>query len=242
MITLYTNLPGSVDVTVDGAPAAVAEAGLSVDLTWGASHTFGAAAVLPLESGTRQLFSKWEVYNWNGAKREYSTNPLALAASDYGFTVKAIYVKQFYFDVVSPYGAVQNRGWYNEDSLVRAVVSGSPVNTSDTTRYYFWYWGDNPDDDAALSNPAKVTGPISLEAHWRPYFQLITNVSFDPFLKTTEFYPRGEVRRIEAKDYPGYFFQQWVYANENLPPIPYRVANVIMDGPHSLLALYTTWP
>jgi hypothetical protein len=75
-------------------------------------------SIKPVSSTERQSFQAWTI---NGEPSAGPANSNFVIGSN--MNVGAVYVKQYYVNVTSPYGQTQGSGWYNEGGTVKISLS-----------------------------------------------------------------------------------------------------------------------
>ena len=124
-------------------------------------HTVEVQSTISVDDATRYVFKGWQ----DGDK----SNPRMVTLFQDLF-LEAVYEKQFYVSVESPYGDASGAGWYAEGSVVAVSVVPTSVPMEGVlgllgTRNAFNAWSG--DVQSQLSTiPVRVDAPKSVTAQW----------------------------------------------------------------------------
>lgn len=149
-VTLETTLPNS-PLVFDGATYEVSGP-LQLEVKPGL-HTIQSPRVIGLTGQTRAVFTEWE----DGTPSFIRQVDLRSNA-----TIVAIYRKQYFVGVASPYGQVYGGGWYDENSTATILVQ--PPMISETGPIFRQWEGDS--GDAHPRALVFVASPKALQAGW----------------------------------------------------------------------------
>jgi hypothetical protein len=124
-------------------------------------------------NGTRRVFTNW---SGDASGTDYtSSNPIMMNGPK---TAIAVWKKQYYLTVTSPYGIVGGADWYDTNTIAYATLNTGTVDYGNGTRRIFNYWsGDASGTNYAQSDPITMNGPKTAIANWKTLYRLIVRTS-----------------------------------------------------------------
>jgi hypothetical protein len=118
-------------------------------------HTISVPPVIELGNTSRAVFLQWN--------ETISSPTLTLVLSGDAFLL-AIYLRQYYLSVRSPFGQTSGTGWHDENEIVMFQVT-PPVILDERTHLFAGWSGDS--SDSSPVSRIYMDGPRSISALWR---------------------------------------------------------------------------
>jgi hypothetical protein len=228
-------------IVVDGVIYAPGPQG-KVTFNWevGSTHVISILEkVYYTEPGARLVFKRWSTGETETSITVKVRGPMSIVA---------LYERQFYVEVVSPYGNPSGSGWYPEGSRVNLTVEDI-VYLDNNTRMVFSSWSTGQIPTSPDRNYVYVFKPVTVKAEWIKEYKL--SLRYDapagsPVLVGSGWYKEGSVVKVRAEpevaltDKEKIVFERWRVINGNMildnPEEPSQL--VTIDGPLTLEAVY----
>jgi len=118
-------------------------------------HTISVPPVIELGDTSRAVFLQWN--------ETISSATLTIKLSGDAFLL-AIYLRQYYLSVKSPFGQTSGTGWHDENEIVTFQVT-PPVILDERTHVFAGWSGDS--SDSSPVSRIYMDGPRSISALWR---------------------------------------------------------------------------
>jgi hypothetical protein len=155
-VTVITAYPG-VPVVFDGETVLTGTNGeVTVNATSG-EHVISTPPAVTLGNASRAVFEQW---NDSQASPSLHLN----ISSD--MTLLAIYRRQHYLSVTSPFGQTEGAGWYDENAT--ALFCVVPPFVVEQTVHAFRGWSGDSTDSSPVSS-LFMNGPKNVQASWEDF-------------------------------------------------------------------------
>jgi len=169
----------SVNVTIQGFPASLStnlyvDGALNGTLSGGSSRTL-LFSVSPTTHIVTVDFYVPNSAGLNGTRYlETETSWAFSAAGSHTFT----YATQYFLDVVSSFGTVKGKGWYDSGASVQVSLDQGEIEESPGTRHVFTNWAGDASGTSLTSTPIFMSQPRKAIANWKT--QYLLSVESDP--------------------------------------------------------------
>ena len=161
--------------------------------------------VLDLSNDTRYVVKGWRgTLNVSGAEFEVTVDsPLRL---------EAIWVREYYVEIVTAYGAVSpGSGWYEEGCLINLTVAEKIVDQGNGTRRVFWRWLVNNREVETYPLRLRVNSSLKVAAEWRTQYLISFKVLGEDGREVDAIFNVSHVNTVvrvnSSGEKPGY----WLY-------------------------------
>jgi len=143
---------------------------------WYDNHTavlLEAPVVIPISSGVQYRFDQWTIDS-----NSISGNPITVQMNS-SHTALAVYVKQYYLTVVTPYDTPGGEGWYDEGETAYTTLQVG-LEYVDGAAYGFTSWTGDTTGLDLLSDPILMNAPKTVVANWEisPVYGDIRTIGF----------------------------------------------------------------
>jgi hypothetical protein len=127
---------------------------LTADVTAG-KHTISAPSMISLSDASRAIFRQWNAT---------SSSPTLVLNLSSDTCLVAVYQRQHYLAVTSPFGLTTGTGWHDENSTVAFQVT-PPIVEDDRTHLFMGWSGDSRDPSPA--SYIFMNAPKNVSAEWK---------------------------------------------------------------------------
>lgn len=111
--------------------------------------------------------TRWVFIGWSDG----ISTPLRTIRLTKSSVIYAIYRKENYISVFSPYGSISGSGWHKSGSDVTISINPTIIELSNGTRFVFTHWtGDIISESPVIT--FKAESPITLKAFWKAQYYL----------------------------------------------------------------------
>ena len=130
------------------------------------SVPISAPAFINISNGTRESFLRWVGTGYGSYSGAGGIDSLTMYNN---ITETALWQRQYYLNITSPYGIASGSGWYNANSSPVFSISSNIITTAPGSRVVFEGWSTG-----AISNSsfAYLDGPKSIQAVWIKQYYL----------------------------------------------------------------------
>ena len=200
--TLPAQSSGTVKVELGGYPINVP---LVVDGVVYTPPQSGGRIVLYWEKGTQHSVSVLEKHYYTGSGERLTFtgwnrgegDSIVVTAGD-NMTILALYMREFYLQVYSPYGSPQGSGWYVEGSRVNVSIE-DVVPLGDGVRAVFTGWNTGMIPSSSTGNYLYMLEPTVVKAQWRIEYKLeIDTGESNTSVEGEGWYQAGTTARVKA--------------------------------------------
>lgn len=160
VIVGYTDVP----VEIDGVTYDTRANGQVTLMTTFGEHAILAPQAIALGNASRAVFIQWN---------STASSPALPVATLRDMSLLAIYRKQYYLNVTSPFGHTTGTGWYDENSVALFGVA-SPVVADSTTHVFLGWTGDS---GSSPESNVLMNGSKNVQALWGDIEPIKNNIS-----------------------------------------------------------------
>ena len=126
--------------------------------------------------------------------------------------LEAIWVRKYYIEIVTAYGAVSpGSGWYEEGCLINLTVAEKIVDQSNGTRRVFWRWLVNNREVETYPLRLRVNSSLKVAAEWRTQYLISFKVLGEDGREVDAIFNVSHVNTVvranSSGEKPGY----WLY-------------------------------
>jgi len=138
--------------------------------------------------------TRWVFTGWSDG----ISTPLRTIKLTKSSVIYAIYRKENYVNVFSPYGSISGSGWHKSGSEVIISINPTIIELSNGTRFVFTHWtGDITSEKPVIT--FKAESPITLRASWKVQYRLIVEANYGTITPGSDWYDAGVAIQISAK-------------------------------------------
>lgn len=190
-------------------------------------------------NGTRRVFSTWAM-----GSQTYLTSPSGTVDMTGPVTLQAVWVKQYYLNMITQYGNPSGTGWYDVGSMVKVSVQ-SPFQTTNSTRYVlldFTGTGSAPHSGTSASTSFDINTPSSLTFDWQTqYLVSVENAGSGVSVSGAGWYSANATATIQISPTVLGILVQQVFAGwQEGRSSQGGVSTFTVNGPISLHAVWKT--
>ena len=190
--------------------------------------------VVELGEGVRAVFVKW-------SGDVESESPMLEFAVRRDVEIRAVWVVQYYVEVVSEHSTPHPRsGWYDGGAVIRVSIEDEVV-CNGSTRYVFVGWTGTL-NSTSRELEVLVDRPIELRAVWRTQYLVLVRSRFSKPAVESGWYDEGEVLEIAVEEEVvdcGNGTRMALAGWEGTIDTDAHRFEVVVDGPLELEAVWT---
>ena len=150
-ITVIIGYP-DVSVQFDGGSFRTEQSGEVTVKASPGEHLVSVPPIIPLGTTSRAVFQQWN---------DTTPSPSLRMITSTDMSLYAIYRRQYYLNVTSPFGKTTGTGWHDEDSTAPFLVRPSLVVEEEKTHVFVGWSGDSTDSSPAsrvlIDDAKKIT-------------------------------------------------------------------------------------